>query len=106
MIMEPLLGGKLANLAPHVAEAFPEGKSHVEYALDFLWDKPEVSLLLSGMTEPEQVEANLEYASRSHVGMVTEEEKAVYEKAKKDLRRNGPCELHQMRLLACRVPLA
>lgn len=49
----------------------------------FLWDKPEVSLLLSGMTEPEQVEANLEYASRSHVGMVTEEEKAVYEKAKK-----------------------
>lgn len=35
--MEPLLGGKLANLAPHVAEAFPEGKSHVEYALDFLW---------------------------------------------------------------------
>ena len=83
VIMEPLLGGKLANLAPHVAEAFPEGKSHVEYALDFLWDKPEVSLLLSGMTEPEQVEANLEYASRSHVGMVTEEEKAVYEKAKK-----------------------
>lgn len=55
VIMEPLLGGKLANLAPHVAEAFPEGKSHVEYALDFLWDKPEVSLLLSGMTEPEQV---------------------------------------------------
>lgn len=55
----------------------------MEYALDFLWDKPEVSLLLSGMTEPEQVEANLEYASRSHVGMVTEEEKAVYEKAKK-----------------------
>lgn len=83
VIMEPLLGGKLANLAPHVAEAFPEGKSHVEYALDFLWDKPEVSLLLSGMTEPEQVEANLEYAGRSHVGMVTEEEKAVYEKAKK-----------------------
>ena len=59
--MEPLLGGKLANLAPHVAEAFPEGKSHVEYALDFLWDKPEVSLLLSGMTEPEQVEANRDY---------------------------------------------
>lgn len=83
VIMEPLLGGKLANLAPHVAEAFPEGKFHVEYALDFLWDKPEVSLLLSGMTEPEQVEANLEYAGRSHVGMVTEEEKAVYEKAKK-----------------------
>lgn len=82
VIMEPLLGGKLANLAPHVAEKFPEGKSHVEYALDFLWDKPEVSLVLSGMTEPEQVEANLEYAGRSHVGMVTKEDEEVYANAK------------------------
>lgn len=82
VVMEPLLGGKLANLAPHVAEVFPEGKSHVEYALDFIWDQPEVSLLLSGMTEPDQVEGNLQYASRSHVGMVTEEEKEIYAKAK------------------------
>lgn len=82
VVMEPLLGGKLANLAPHVAEVFPEGKSHVEYALDFIWDQPEVSLLLSGMTEPDQVEGNLKYASRSHVGMVTEEEKEIYVKAK------------------------
>ncbi|MEY8394266.1 aldo/keto reductase [Lachnospiraceae bacterium 45-P1] len=82
VVMEPLLGGKLANLASHVAEAFPEGKSHVEYALDFIWDQPEVSLLLSGMTEPDQVEGNLQYADRSHVGMVTEEEKKVYAKAK------------------------
>ena len=82
IIMEPLLGGKLANLAPHVAEAFPAGKSPIEYALDWLWDQKEVSLLLSGMTEPEHVEANLEYASRSSIGMVTEEERAVYAKAK------------------------
>ncbi len=82
VIMEPLLGGKLANLAPHVAAAFPEGKSQVEYALDWLWDQEEVSLLLSGMTEPEQVEQNLEYASRSSIGMVTEEERAIYKNAK------------------------
>ncbi len=82
IIMEPLLGGKLANLAPHVAEAFTGDKSAVEYALDWLWDQEEVSLLLSGMTEPEQVEQNLEYASRSSVGMVTEEERAMYAKAK------------------------
>lgn len=84
VVMEPLLGGKLANLAPHVAEMFPAGgKSHVEYALDWIWDQPEVSLLLSGMTEPEQVEDNLVYASRSHIGMVTEEEREIYQKAKK-----------------------
>ena len=82
VIMEPLLGGKLANLAEHVAEVVPDKKSQVEYALDFLWDKQEVSLLLSGMSAPEQVEQNLEYASRSEIGMVTEEDRQVYAKAK------------------------
>lgn len=82
VIMEPLLGGKLANLAPHVAEAFRGEKTAVEYALDFLWDQPEVSLLLSGMSTPKQVEDNLTYAARSRVGMVTEEERADYQKAK------------------------
>ena len=78
VVMEPLLGGKLANLAEHVAEVVPDKKSQVEYALDFLWDQPEVSLLLSGMTEPEQVEQNLEYASRSEIAMVTEEDRQRY----------------------------
>ena len=36
VVMEPLLGGKLANLAEHVAEVVPDKKSQVEYALDFL----------------------------------------------------------------------
>lgn len=82
VVMEPLLGGKLANLADHVAEKFPGDKSQVEYALDFIWDQPEVSLLLSGMTQPEQVTDNLLYADRSHVGMVTEEDRKVYAAAK------------------------
>lgn len=82
IIMEPLLGGKLANLAPHVEEALKGDKSPVEYGLDFLWDQPEVSLLLSGMSIPKQVEDNLLYADRSCTGMVTEEERACYGKAK------------------------
>lgn len=82
VVMEPLLGGKLANLAPHVAEALGMDKTPVEYALDFLWDQPEVSLLLSGMSEPNQVEENLIYADRSHVSMVTPEEGVNYRNAK------------------------
>lgn len=83
IIMEPLLGGKLANPADHVKEAFPAGKSPVEYALDFVWDQPEVSLLLSGMSDETQVEENLAFAGRSHIGMVTAEEREAYAKAKK-----------------------
>jgi predicted aldo/keto reductase-like oxidoreductase len=82
VVMEPLLGGKLADPADHVKKVFPEGKSTVEYALDFLWDQPDVSLLLSGMSDEKQLEENLEFATRSHTGMVTEDEKQVYKKAK------------------------
>lgn len=82
IVMEPLLGGKLANLAPHVAECFPEDKTAVEYGLDFLWDQPEVSFVLSGMSDEQQVEDNLRYADRSAVGMLTKTEQAYYKKAK------------------------
>lgn len=82
IVMEPLLGGRLANPAPHVRAVFPEDKSPVEYALDYLWDQPQVSLLLSGMSSWEQVEDNLVYAGRSRMGMVSEEEHILYKKAK------------------------
>ena len=82
VIMEPLLGGKLADPADHVKKVFPEGKTIVEYALDFLWDQRPVSLLLSGMSDEKQLEENLKFADRSSVGMVRPEEKQVYKKAK------------------------
>ncbi|MCI5649662.1 MAG: aldo/keto reductase [Fusicatenibacter sp.] len=81
VIMEPLRGGKLAVPAPHMADELPKGKTPVEWALDFLWDQPEVSLLLSGMSTEQQVVDNLVYASRSSTGMLSEEEKAAMEKA-------------------------
>lgn len=82
IIMEPLLGGKLANLTSHVAEVFSKDKTVVRHALDFLWDQPEVSLLLSGMSTFDQVEANLEYADKSGIGILSQEQKEAYKKAK------------------------
>lgn len=82
IIMEPLLGGKLANPTERVASCFKADKTPVEWALDFLWDRKEISFLLSGMSTMEQVEQNLEYASRARVGMLKEEERACYEKAR------------------------
>lgn len=83
VIMEPLRGGRLADVAPHLADAFPREKTPVEWALDFLWDQPEVSLLLSGMSDEKQVVDNLKYAARSSVGMLSEKEREIYPKAKK-----------------------
>ena len=70
VIMEPLLGGKLAVPPVQVQKALPDTKTPVEWALDFLWNLPEVSLILSGMSTMQQTQDNLTYADRSHIGML------------------------------------
>lgn len=74
VIMEPLRGGKLANVPDTVAEVL-KGKSPVEYALDFLWNRPEVSCVLSGMNSGEMVRENMCFAGRSKPNMLSPEEK-------------------------------
>ena len=73
VIMEPLLGGNLVNppeAIQQVWDSFEIKRTPADWALQWLWNKPEVSLVLSGMSTMEQVEQNLESADRSRVGSV------------------------------------
>ncbi len=74
IIMEPLLGGKLANPSPQVAKTLSDAKTPVEWAMDFLWNKEEVSLILSGMNTMQQVRDNIGYADKARVGMLTDDD--------------------------------
>ena len=77
IVMEPLFGGTLAQPPEPVQEiwdAAPGGSRPVDMALRWLWNKPEVSLVLSGMSTMEQVEQNLHSAERSGVGALTDAE--------------------------------
>lgn len=91
VIMEPLRGGRLASVPQEVAEVLP--KSPVESALDFLWNRPEVSVVLSGMSETQQVEDNLAYADRAYPGMMTEAEQDAMVTAAEKMRKymSVPC---------------
>lgn len=82
IIMEPLLGGKLANPPKNVEAALCESKTPVEWALDFLWNREEVSIILSGMSDMQQTLDNLEYANRSSIGMLEEKDIAMLARAK------------------------
>ena len=87
VIMEPLRGGYLANLPENVEQMIrAEQKDPVELALDFLWDRPEISLLLSGMSTLEQVEKNVAFADRSGVHMLTEGDHDLLVRAEEALR--------------------
>jgi predicted aldo/keto reductase-like oxidoreductase len=75
VIMEPLLGGQIANPPSAVQQVWEEaGAAPVDLALRWLWNKPEVAVVLSGMTAMEHVEQNLAIADRSGVGRLTEDE--------------------------------
>lgn len=81
--MEPLRGGHLVNVPDKVRAAFAEvdpDRPPVEWAFDFLWDKPQISLLLSGMGTPEQIDQNVAAAEKAQVGMLTEAEEDAYER--------------------------
>ena len=84
-IMEPLLGGKLAtDLPPKAVKIFKNGNpalSPAGWALNWLWNKDEVTLLLSGMNSMAQLEENIALASAARAGMHGEAEAKVYENA-------------------------
>jgi predicted aldo/keto reductase-like oxidoreductase len=70
VIMEPLLGGRLANPPPAIRQIFEcsgAKRSPTDWALQWLWDQPEVAVVLSGMGSQEQLQANLQSASRARV---------------------------------------
>jgi uncharacterized protein len=67
IVMEPLRGGQLARRPPEAVEAVWKHaqiqRSPVNWAFRWLWNQPEVSLLLSGMSTLAQVEENVELAA-------------------------------------------
>lgn len=77
VIMEPLRGGRLVEPPAAVQELWDSAqveRSPVDWALQWLWNQPEVSLVLSGMSTLEQVEENVASADRSGVGTLSEKE--------------------------------
>ncbi len=73
VIMEPLLGGMLTNPPDAVRTIWDrENRNPVDMAFQWLWNKPEISVVLSGMSAMEQVRQNIQSASTSGVGTLTQ----------------------------------
>ena len=76
IIMEPLLGGMLADPSNEIQKIWDDSDLNpVETALKWLWNKPEITVVLSGMSTMKQLEENLQTASNSEVGQLKNKEK-------------------------------
>lgn len=85
-IMEPLRGGCLTNNIPSGIQAIWDQaetkRSLAEWALRFLWDQPEVNVVLSGMSTMEQVMENIKVAEDGHANSLTNEERNLIREVK------------------------
>ncbi len=74
IIMEPLRGGKLTNQLPQEAKNLfaAQGKTPAYFGLSWLWDQPEVTVVLSGMNSMEMLRENIATANAIHPGQMTD----------------------------------
>jgi predicted aldo/keto reductase-like oxidoreductase len=93
VIMEPLLGGQLVNPPQQIQDlwdAAPVKRKPADWALQWLWNQPEASVVLSGMSTMEQVEENVASAGASGINTLTEEELAVVGRVRDKYRELCP----------------
>ena len=81
MIMEPLRGGKLVSRLPDKALKLFENHNikhtPAQWSFKWLWNQPEVTVVLSGMNTMAMVCDNINTASTSNVGDLTEDDESM-----------------------------
>lgn len=85
MIMEPLRGGMLTSKVPEIEQIWAKSgnnQSPAERGLRWVWDRPEVTCVLSGMSTMAQLQENLKYAETGLPGKLSQSELAVYGRVK------------------------
>lgn len=83
VIMEPIKGGKLANPSEEIKEIWNESevkRSPAEWALRWLYNKEEISVVLSGMSTMDQVIENIHTASNSKANSLSKKEIELIDK--------------------------
>ena len=89
IIMEPLRGGRLVNNLPQEAvklfAGHPNGWTAAQWSLRWLWNQPEVTVVLSGMNSLEMIEENMQTASVAAAGDLTQPDQELLQKVVKEL---------------------
>jgi predicted aldo/keto reductase-like oxidoreductase len=89
VVMEPLRGGLLAGMMPSRLQAIWEQaevkRTPAEWALLWVWNHPEVTVVLSGMNEESHIEENIRIAGNAYPQSLSGNELKCIEKVKEAL---------------------
>lgn len=90
MVMEPLLGGKLAKEPSlNIKQLWNKAevkRTPVEWGLRWVWNHPEVAVVLSGMNTIEQLDENIKIADTALPKSLTREELNLIKEVEKKYR--------------------
>lgn len=92
-VMEPLLGGRLAGKLPRRALGILERADEpglatpAAWGLSWVWNHPQVTMLLSGMTSPGQVDENAAIAERALPNSMTDAQLATIARVVEEFER-------------------
>ncbi len=94
VVMEPLRGGMITKTPPESVAKIWESDLHkrslAERGLLWVWNQPEISLALSGMSTLAQVIENLAIADKSGPGKLNAQELALYDKVREAYKALSP----------------
>lgn len=86
MVMEPLRGGKLVTALPKEVYSIWENayvkRSPAEWAFRWIWNQPEVTVVLSGMNSQEMIDENIRVASDAEANTFTQKDFDLFDKAR------------------------
>jgi predicted aldo/keto reductase-like oxidoreductase len=96
VIMEPLKGGTLANPTQEIQKMLYTSqikRTAVDLALQFLWNKPEVSTVLSGMNSKKMILENCQSADNSAINSLSPNEESIIQQMSQSYRQKKvvPC---------------
>jgi hypothetical protein len=90
IIMEPLRGGNLTRTVPpavkKIWEKAPAKRTAAEWALRWVWNHPEVTVVLSGMNDEAHIRENLRVAGEAYPDSLTDGELQLVQKVEKKYR--------------------
>lgn len=94
VVMEPIRGGLLSKKSPEsitkIWESASTVRTQAEWALLWVWNQPEVSVALSGMSTMEQVIENVGTAERSGSGILNAMDLAMLDQVRNTYQKLNP----------------